>query len=158
VLKQQSSFTGTSGAGEHVDTCWITHGTPDHRKLKYRKLRFRFYELAEVEVYVTDIRPRTPITTRYVDLSYDGILTVRPGFQWNGASGPTFHTANTFTASLIHDALCWLIENRWRERADKILYEILISRGMWKIRADLWYKAVRKAAEETSEHEVLTAP
>ena len=36
---------------------------------------------------------------------YEGKLTVRSGYAWDGASGPTWDTEDTLTPSLVHDAL-----------------------------------------------------
>lgn len=96
-------------------------------------------------------------------MTVEGLLTVRAGYCWDGASGPTFDTKNTFTASLIHDALYQLmrenaLERTHRERADRILYEILRSRGMSRFRAKMWHRAVEKGAEDSAEYDVLTAP
>ena len=96
-------------------------------------------------------------------MTVDGLITVKRGYVWDGASGPTWDTKNTMLGSLIHDALYQLmrgglIGQDWRKRADEVLYEILIDKGMWKLRAKIWYRAVRKAAGSASKYDVLTAP
>ena len=132
--------------------------------IKYQKRRFWKYRLFEDETYHTEIIPKAPIDTPYIDMDIKGVMTVRRGYVWDGASGPTIDTKNTMTASLIHDALYQLMRenlidrDKWRKRADKILYEILRSRGMTSIRAKIWYRAVRKGAEASSEYDVTTAP
>jgi hypothetical protein len=35
----------------------------------------------------------------------DGVLTVKAGYAWDGASGPTWDTRDTLTPTLVHDAL-----------------------------------------------------
>lgn len=131
--------------------------------MKYLRRRRWKYRLFETEAYATDIKPAAHISTEFIDMTVTGIVTVKAGYVWDGASGPTFDTKNTFTASLIHDALYQLmreglLDRKWRKRADKILYEILRSRGMWKFRAKLWYRAVRASAGPAAESDVLTAP
>ena len=131
--------------------------------MKYQKRRNWKYRLFETEVYATDIHPAANVNAEFIDMTEDGVVTVKAGYVWDGASGPTIDTKNTFTASLIHDALYQLmreglLDRKWRKRADKILYEILRSRGMWKIRAKLWYRAVRTGAGPAAESDVLTAP
>ena len=140
--------------------------------MKYQKRRHWKYRLVTDEFYVTGIKipphPHDPafipaVDTEFITMTADGQITVKAGYVWDGASGPTFDTKNTFTASLIHDALYQLmreglLDRKWRKRADKILYEILRSRGMWKFRAKLWYRAVRASAGPAAESDVLTAP
>ena len=131
--------------------------------MKYRKRRFWKYQLHEDEVYVTDILPEKAIDTAFLDMTVDGVLTVRKNYTWDGASGPSFDSKSTFSASLIHDALYNLmrenlLDRRHRKRVDQIFYEILISRGMSKFRARIWYRAVRKGAANAAKHDVLTAP
>jgi hypothetical protein len=131
--------------------------------MKYQKRRWWKYRLFEDISYGTDIAPDDPIDTEFLDMTVDGVLTVKAGYTWDGASGPTIDSKNSFTASLIHDALYQLmrenlLDRRWRKRAYEILYEILISRGMTKLRAKVWYKSVRKAAGKAAKYDVLTAP
>jgi hypothetical protein len=131
--------------------------------IKYQKRRFWKYRLFEDEAYATGIEIPEPIVTGFLSMTVDGLLTVRKGYVWDGASGPTIDTKNTFTASLIHDALYNLmrdnlLDRKHRRRADRILYEILRSRGMTRIRAKTWERAVRKGAASSAEYDVLTAP
>lgn len=140
--------------------------------MKYQRRRHWKYRLYEDQIYQTGINPPPPaydaafvpaIDTQFISLTVDGVITVKAGYVWDGASGPTFDTKNTFMASLIHDALYQLMRNglldrKWRKRADKIMYEILRSRGMWKVRAKIWYRAVRIGAGPDAESDVLTAP
>ncbi len=129
--------------------------------MKYKKRRYWKYQLYETVTYDTGII-LPEIRTEFINL-INGILTVRKGYTWDGASGPTFDTKNTFTASLIHDALYQLmrenwIDRSWRKRSDQILYEILRSRKMFKWRAKLWYRAVRQGAAHSTNYDVLIAP
>lgn len=85
---------------------------------------------------------------QFLELS-DGVLTIRKGYAYDGASGPTIDSDSTFIASAVHDALYQLIGFKvlpysFREKADKWLHELLIRDGMSKIRAFFWLKAVRK--------------
>ena len=67
---------------------------------------------------------------------FDGhILTVRKGYAWDGASGPTIDTDNTIKASLIHDVLYQAIREgvlppRYRRKADYEFRCILRDEGM----------------------------
>jgi len=85
----------------------------------------------------------------FVRLSKGGWLTVKRGYAWDGASGPTFDTPATLRASLFHDALYQLIGEGLltlddaREIADEILERVMLEDGAWPLRAKLWLVAVR---------------
>jgi len=89
------------------------------------------------------------IVTEWIDYSADGNLTIRPGYAWDGPSGPTVDTPDSMRASLVHDALYQLMRERllnpafYRETADKILRRLCIEDGMPELRADAWYEGVR---------------
>ena len=82
--------------------------------------------------------------------SKDGILSVKRGYAWDGASGPIINTRDTLVASLVHDVLYQamrlnLIKSSKENRmiADKIFFEILKINGVNSIRRKVWYFAVR---------------
>lgn len=124
------------------------------------------YQLAE------DCQDKTPITgydidTDYIRLSMDGLMTIKKGYAWDGASGCTIDTKSSIRGSLYHDAFYQLmreelISQHHRITADAFLRDICIEDGMWKWRANLWYAAVRKfamrAANAENEKKILTAP
>jgi len=132
--------------------------------MRYRKRRYWKYTTVDDEFYATGIIPDSSIHTKFLSMDLEGGLTILKHYAWDGASGPTIDTPNTFFGSLIHDALYQLMRGeyidrkKWRKRADQILYEILRDKGMSKFRAKLWYKAVRKGAEKSSEYDIITAP
>ena len=122
------------------------------------------YQLAEeyrVDVVInakgSDVRGQTSeeqevgIVTEYIDLSTDGLLTIKKGYAWDGPSGPTRDTKSFMRGSLVHDALYQLMRNnllpsRCREDADQELHRICREDGMNRFRA--WYilLGVRKGA------------
>jgi hypothetical protein len=124
------------------------------------------YQLAE------DYSIQTTITGYDIDIDFikltpAGMLTIKKGYAWDGASGPTIDTPSTFRGSLVHDALYQLmredlIGQHNRIIADCYLRDICIEDGMWKWRANLWYNGVRKfamsAANSENDREILTAP
>lgn len=86
-------------------------------------------------------------------------LWIDEGFTWDGASGPTWDTKSSIYGSCVHDALYAWIRNdprfykndeqtpaaiEWRKYADAMLYKCLVNGGMWRIRARMWYRAVRR--------------
>ena len=83
-----------------------------------------------------------------------GFLTIDAGYAWDGASGLTFDTKSSMRGSLIHDALYQLLRetgfgrngdghDRNRYAADQIIRNVCIEDGMWKWRANAWFKALR---------------
>ena len=77
-----------------------------------------------------------------------GVLTIQPGYAWDGPSGPTIDTPDSMRGSLIHDIFYQmmregLIHKRWRKRVDKELLRITRQDGMPRWRAYPWYWAVR---------------
>ena len=131
--------------------------------MRYQKRRYWKYRLYDSKTYSTGIQLDTAIITEYINMSQDGLLIIKMGYVWDGASGPTIDTKNTMVPSLIHDALYQLmrgnyLDRKWRKRADEILYEALRERGMWKVRAKTWYRMVRRHASKSSKYNVITVP
>ena len=132
---------------------------------KYRK-GYK-YQLAEDITYKTAIRPSYEATTEFITLRTNGLLIIRSGYASDGPSGLTIDTKSSITASFIHDALYELIRKGLirpveRVTADVILAKLCIENGMWKWRACVWYKAVRKfadfAANPANKKKIYTAP
>ena len=102
----------------------------------------------------------------WVELDSSGVLMIRAGYAWDGASGPTVDSKSSMRASLVHDALYQLLRAgklspEARAAADKMLEDLCVADGMWRWRARLWWAAVRKwagyAAKRRAEA-VLVAP
>lgn len=102
----------------------------------------------------------------WIILYDDGLLFVREGYAWDGASGPTFDTENSFRGALAHDALYHLLREGKlsqsdRELADKFLRQLLIEDGMWRARAALWFRGVDWFAKDYAarrKEKILVAP
>ncbi len=101
--------------------------------MKYRSLKHWKYELLESMEIPVDI-PQTaysyPIEGKYIAL-WDGLLTARDRYAWDGPSGPTFDTPTNMRASLFHDALCQLIGEgllgkKYRKYADELLRTLML--------------------------------
>lgn len=114
-----------------------------------------------------------PWLAGYPDYSADflgvhgDVLTIEKGYAWDGASGPTWDSASSMRASLVHDACYQLMRvgvlpeaARWY--ADETLYVLCVEDGMFKPRAWAWYKAVRlmagRAARNGTERAIQEAP
>jgi len=107
------------------------------------------------------------ISTRYITLTIDGLLTIHQGYCWDGPSGPSVDTKNFMRGSLIHDALYQLMREEElpqeeRYLADRILMQACLQDGMCKIRAWYVFESVKKfasfAASPHNKKEELTAP
>jgi len=88
------------------------------------------------------------IRERLFTFSADGLLTIRVGYAWDGASGPTFDTPDSMRGSLVHDVGYQMIGEgllpmSYRVLFDQIFLSILLEDGMVDYRAHAWYKAVR---------------
>jgi hypothetical protein len=67
-------------------------------------------------------------------LERNGRLTIRPGFYWDGPSGPAFDTPNLMRASLVHDAVFRLMREAglpqlWRLPSDELFRSIAVEDG-----------------------------
>lgn len=105
------------------------------------------YKLKVQQLCQTTIRPEKEITHPYFNLTLDGGLTVKVGYEWDGATFyPDFDCI--MFGSLIHDCLLQMVtegmiapENR--RLADKLLKRLCIGSGMPAAEAQLVYNAVR---------------
>lgn len=130
-------------------------------KAYYRKLHKYKYQLVKDFEFKTgfpcSVNIGESIVTEYIRLSRNtGDLHIKNGYCWDGPSGPTYDTKSAMRASLVHDALYQLIRMGLlspdkRGDADKELYQICLEDGMWKWRAWLWYRAVKKLAKWAAE-------
>jgi hypothetical protein len=113
------------------------------------------HQLVEDVTFQTEIYPTEDIVTRFVELTVDGKLTLREGFFWDGASGPTIDSRSSRRAAAIHDGLYRLAQKKLiageanRRKTDRIFYDYLIEDGMWKFRAKVWLRAVRNWAKKS---------
>ena len=96
------------------------------------------------ETYSVKLRnnPLVVYDGEYLSLDINGILTIKKGYAWDGASGPTWDTKNCKRASLVHDALYQLMREevlprKYRKSADYLFYKHLREDGMWYVRAKL---------------------
>lgn len=102
---------------------------------------------------VEDVSAETPVKGYVIvdpmfSLDLDGTMTIRAGYAWDGASGPTVDTKSSMTASLFHDVFCVLMRdgrisyNEWQDRINDFFREQCIKSGMWPWRADVWHFGV----------------
>ena len=125
------------------------------------------YQLKEDYSVEVNIRPSEDILSAFISLTTEGVLTVKKGYAWDGASGPTIDTKNSMRGSLVHDALYQLMREGllsidFRYQADRELKIKCIEDGMWKWRANAWCWAVwnfaKKSATKKHKRKLQTAP
>lgn len=128
--------------------------------MKYCKVGSYKYTLMEdfvanIPIYGFDIS-----IPNYVYLYTDGTLLIRKKYKWDGCSGPTVDDNTNMVAGLVHDALYQLIREgemdaSYRKIADELLRDICIKNGMCKLRAWIWYFAVRAFAGSSAKCDVI---
>ena len=126
------------------------------------------YQLVKEFRIQTGILIDHSITTRFIDLGMDGILVIKPGYAWDGASGPAIDTTDFMRGSLVHDALYQLMRNDYlipdthRDDADRLLQRMCKQDGMPAIRAWWVYKSLKwfgfGAASDKNKRAVMVAP
>ena len=117
-------------------------------KIKYRSIKKYKYQLLEDYIIEIKIFPAEAIDTMFIDLSEEGILTIRCGYAWDGCSGPTWDDHTNMRAGLVHDSLFQLlreghISSGCRLYADTLFRDICIEDGMPNWRAWYYFNAVR---------------
>ena len=126
------------------------------------------YQLQEDYVTTIDIKPGAAITTAFIELTTDGMLTVKKGYAWDGPSGPAIDTLNFMRGSLVHDALYQLMregylhKDKYLETADRLLQKMCKEDGMSSLRAWWVYQGVRfggyPSADPANDKPVIRAP
>jgi len=123
------------------------------------------YQLAEAYTLRTPILPPQRIVTEWIELDQNGWLTLRRGYAWDGASGPTIDTPDSMRPSLVHDGFYQLMADgllglEHREAVDDFFLQLLLEDGMLPPRAQVWHTAVRLCGQPgaSNDHLVLYAP
>ena len=110
----------------------------------YRELHGYKYQTLEDVAYETrwNLPRRQSIRScnSWVHLTGDGCLTIQRGYCWDGASGPTFDTASTMRASLVHDALYQLMREELLPQDFRVPADICLKRIMLREYEGSWPK------------------
>lgn len=115
-------------------------------------MTLKYIEGAKYQV-AEDYRVQTPVTGEAImgelfELWPDGLMVVRKGFCWDGASGPTIDTKASMSASLVHDVFCLCMRDRrlsyenWQDTVNAFFEQMCRRAGMWGWRARLWHAGV----------------
>jgi hypothetical protein len=132
--------------------------------IKYKKgYKYQLWETYSTQTNILGY----DITTNFITLTPDGLLTILKYYAWDGPSGPTFDTKNFMEGSLVHDALyqlmrMGLLPQSCKEYADDRLRSDCIRDGMSKFRANYVHFGVdlgaKAAANPKNEKKIFTAP
>jgi hypothetical protein len=108
------------------------------------------YQLEEDYEVQTPVKGTFVVGSQFI-LYGSGLLHISRGFAWDGASGPTFDSKSSMIASLVHDVFCVMMRNKmlpyteYHHTVNKFFRQQCIDAGMWKWRAEVWYRAVELA-------------
>ena len=112
------------------------------------------YQLAQDYSMNLKYMPSETIVTDYIELDMVGVLKIKKGYAWDGVTlWPD--RDNMMRASLVHDALYQLIteghlNDLHKPMADEAFKKVLIEDGVWKWLASLYYKAVTRFGQPSS--------
>ena len=117
----------------------------------YYKKGYKYQLIETYEVFVGIFN--CEIATFFINLDVNGMLTIKQGYAWDGASGG-IDTDSFMRGSLVHDALCQLIacgllDLEHRKHSDDVLKQIVKEDNMNAVRAWWVHTAVRRYAERT---------
>lgn len=108
----------------------------------YRKTSRGYRLLKDLTVH-TDIFPRSFVQTQYVNLTSTGVLLIKRGWEWDGAT-MAFDTEDFKLPSCVHDALYYLIQSglidsRHRKAADDLMLRFCrFTKMPWPRRGWTW--------------------
>lgn len=106
------------------------------------------YQMRKNAVAESRVCPGKLINHEYFAISLDGVILVRRGYAWDGASGPAVDDPGTLLPSVFHDVLYQairlkLLDPGWREEADQTYKTLCIECGVNPARAKAHYVALR---------------
>ena len=126
--------------------------------------KYQLYETYSHRL-INKISTDKDIKTRFIDLSTDGILTIKQGYASDGPSGVSVDTKSFMRGAFVHDALYQLmregqISRDQKDAADAELRDVCIQDGMMKIRAWWVFQAVQRfgKAATINNKQVIIAP
>lgn len=94
----------------------------------------------------TNIKIDEPIISEFFALESDGTLSIFPGYAWDGST-KVADTKSTQIASVVHDALCQMVQEgmldkKWKEEINRIYYNLSKKGGMSRFRAALRFLGI----------------
>jgi len=106
------------------------------------------YQLTRDYEILTPVLPYGMIVHDFFTLYPNGLLSIRKGYAWDGASGPTWDTKSSMRPSLVHDCFCQLMKERlldyeaWGPVVHEFFRKMCVEDGMNRIRAAIWKAGV----------------
>ena len=139
---------------------------PEGVQFKYKKLDFKWwrrwfvkykYEVLQDYRVKLHFKPKKRIESEFYIFDIDGWLTIKKGYRWDGASGPTWDTKSVMRASAVHDVIYQMIrrgeiEVSFKDSGDRELQLIMVEdyhpsnsfTETWSnFRAGYYYQAVK---------------
>ena len=117
------------------------------------------YQLSQPYEIFSGIFPSATIEYPFFTLTAQGMLQIRSGYAWDGASGPSWDTKNSMRASLVHDCFCQMLKNKdldyetYAPYVHALFKTMLLADGMSSFRARYWHLAVVIARGGDPEHD-----
>lgn len=142
----------------------------------YYKEGYKYIQAEHPFICHTEIYPQVDITTKFITLTREGVLTVQPYYASDGSSGPTIDDKTNMRGGWAHDALyelmrLGLLDIAWREKVDELLRDLDLQDAyekhpklyfLYYARYVIWFKTVRafsgKYATKRGINPVLRAP
>lgn len=111
------------------------------------------YQLRENAIAESGVRPCELVQHEYFAIDTDGLILVRHGYAWDGASSLAIDDPGTIYASLFHDVgyqaiRLGLIADVWRLELDRMYERLCIEGGVNRVRARYHYLALRFGGEQ----------
>ena len=111
------------------------------------------YQLKENAITESGVRPCELINHEYFAIDTNGLILVRRGYAWDGASSLAIDDPGTIYASLFHDVgyqaiRLNLIAEAWRLELDRMYERLCKAGGVNPIRARYHYLALRFGGEQ----------
>ena len=109
---------------------------------------FKYQVPEDFIIVVEDFKPSYNIIDEFCEFYTDGTLLIKKGFAWDGASGPTFDTKDSYIPSIVHDVFYRFIRKGYlplsfKPEADRIFHKLLLEGGMSRMKAYRWYLGVK---------------
>lgn len=122
--------------------------------MKYSKgYKYKLEEEVTIRVpFSCFTMPHFNIETPFISLA-GGMLTIREGYAWNGASGPVLDTSSVMFGSLIHDAWYQMIREEYlpmwtRPHADDWFGDLCVEDGLFRWTADMYVEVLKECGEK----------
>ena len=138
------------------------------KQIKHRAgYKHQLYGNESVFVQLVYIRPTERVITPYCTIETDGWVEIFAWYAWDGASGPTYDTNNTYRASLVHDCIADCIRDGYLpfetyKLNDKEIAVILKEDGTAAFRIWYWQRGLALAdgsyAKKSSKRKIYISP